>query len=288
MKNILLKRASFFILTFLTTVFGFIWGAPFLNIFYHLISPYLFWFLLSSLSALLWFFEYPFLSGIFMSLSFLVVFQFELQKKSSLWISCFLSLIFSFTIAVLFFWLWTLKLGPSWYEQLLNTFQQFTSHSLLENLSSKVEPKTLLFQIPSIGICALCVALFLSLILEKKLLTWIQYKPVPPLRNQKHKLLEFRNPNFIIWIFIFSTAGSFLKTKIEWFQIISINVLNVTLMFYFFQGLCIVKKCFIVYKIKPLYRFILYILIALQLFLSVSFLGILDFWFDFRKKTRRS
>ena len=61
------------------------------------------------------------------------------------------------------------------------------------------------------------------------------------------------------------------------------NLLSVSLAAYFFQGLAVFSKGLDYLRIFGIWRLLAYFLIFFQMFIFISGLGILDFWFDFRE-----
>jgi uncharacterized protein YybS (DUF2232 family) len=70
---------------------------------------------------------------------------------------------------------------------------------------------------------------------------------------------------------------------------ISLNVFNVCSVIYFFQGLAVLGKYFEIFKVGFFWRFMWVLLLAVQLPILMSLLGLVDYWADFRKMfTKRS
>ncbi len=101
-------------------------------------------------------------------------------------------------------------------------------------------------------------------------------------------LREWRSPDPLIWCFIFS--GFFLFLPVHWgLKTLALNILLMSALFYFFQGLAIVAYFFHHKKVPILLRSVGYVLIALEQFatLFVVGLGLFDLWGDFRRLNKR-
>lgn len=97
-------------------------------------------------------------------------------------------------------------------------------------------------------------------------------------------LREWKSPEPLVWLFIFSGFLSFLSSA--WgIRTVALNLFLVSGVVYFFQGLAIVAYYFHHKKVPFFLRSLGYILIAVeQLFvLLVVGLGLFDLWVDFRR-----
>ncbi len=101
---------------------------------------------------------------------------------------------------------------------------------------------------------------------------------------QKVELIKFKNPFFIVWIFIVSGFFIlFFKKSILWY--IFLNLFVITSFLFLIQGLCIVEYWFKKYNISTLMRvfFILALFVFQFIFIFIAVLGLFDVWFDYRK-----
>ena len=101
------------------------------------------------------------------------------------------------------------------------------------------------------------------------------------------RLLEFRVPDFLIWIAMFSFLLSFISVKPAWISTVSTNVFSVTMGFYFFQGLAVLEAAFLAFKVGNVTRFLTYLLVVGQLLFLLSVVGVIDYWVDFRRRIKR-
>jgi uncharacterized protein YybS (DUF2232 family) len=121
-------------------------------------------------------------------------------------------------------------------------------------------------------------------------LVFISYR-FPEYRNfffSLSDLREWRSPEPLIWCFILS--GFFLFLPVHWgLKALALNILLMSALFYFFQGLAIVAYFFHHKKVPMLLRSVGYVLIAVEQFVTlfVVGLGLFDLWGDFRRLNKR-
>jgi hypothetical protein len=101
------------------------------------------------------------------------------------------------------------------------------------------------------------------------------------------KLLNFRLPDYFIWVAMISFLFSFLTLLPDVVRVVAINVLVVILTAYLFQGLAVMEYWFMYLRLGALPKALIYLLIVGQLFFLLSFVGLIDFWADFRFRIRR-
>ena len=96
------------------------------------------------------------------------------------------------------------------------------------------------------------------------------------------ELSTFRNPDLLVWFVI--VPGFALLINNSDVTTAALNVLVVTLSFYFVQGMAVALHLFDRFTIPRFMRVIFYILLALQPYLAVALaaLGIFDLWGNFR------
>ena len=152
------------------------------------------------------------------------------------------------------------------------------------NPNVKIEPEFLLQQIPSAIVIVLIVALGLGLIFEKKVFSWLNI-PREKVASQL-KLLEYRVPDFMIWI----AMSAFLLTMVSFggkaIAILALNVVNVAVVLYFFQGVAVLEVFLNSIKAGALTRILTYVILVGQLFLLLSLIGLIDYWVDFRRRLK--
>jgi hypothetical protein len=96
------------------------------------------------------------------------------------------------------------------------------------------------------------------------------------------ELSTFRNPDHLVWFVI--VPGFALLVENSGVSTAALNILAVTLSFYFVQGLAVALHLFDRFVIPRYIRIIFYFLLAFQPYLSVAMaaLGIFDLWGNFR------
>ncbi len=153
------------------------------------------------------------------------------------------------------------------------------------NPGTKVEVEALLAQVPSgIGI-VLMLLLAAALAWEARMLSIFGLSHRSS--GIERRLREFRVPDAAVWLVILAIPGAFLQHGVEWLKVCSMNLLNVLVVVYFFQGMAVVSSAFIVFRISPLWRGIWIALILVQLFIVVSLVGLVDYWLDLRERLAR-
>lgn len=144
--------------------------------------------------------------------------------------------------------------------------------------------KSALFtQTPSILLMSLMAALFLAVLFEKRVVGLFQAKIKAP----TYRLVFFKVHDVVIWAFIFSLLGSFTVYDNELLKAVSINTLYVCLMLLFFQGLAVTAHFFQVTRLGTPWRIFWYLLLIVYLTLSLSILGLMDYWLNFRLRVSR-
>ncbi len=133
--------------------------------------------------------------------------------------------------------------------------------------------ESLIWYLPSMFTITLMIVIFVSLTAVNRL---------PLSRNQNIAVRMFRLPDWMVWVFIASLGGTFVQTTLAWLPLVSMNVLAVTLAGYFFQGLAVFTHFLDRLRIFGFWRMLAYFLVFFQMFIFISGLGILDYWFDFR------
>ncbi len=178
------------------------------------------------------------------------------------------------------FYVWTAVAGRGWLSQLLSGVDVFLSRAKELNLGMVAELKAqdIVSQIPSAVLIFIILSLGLALIFEPKVSRWVGVK-----MGTREKLTDFSAPDFVIWLFIGSLLGAFGQLGVKSLELVSVNVLNVTVVIYFFQGLAVLGKYFEAFKISSIWRLLWVMILVVQLPILMSLLGLVDYWADFRK-----
>lgn len=154
------------------------------------------------------------------------------------------------------------------------------------NQGIQLNVDTVIQQLPSGILIVLMGSLAIALMWERRLLRWFQ-QPQQAGGWTTERLSAFRVPDLTVWLVMVAILGAFLQHGNRWLETVSINAINVFVVIYFFQGLAVVSEAFQAFKVSPFWQGIWYVIIVLQLFLLVSFLGFIDYWLDFRERLSR-
>lgn len=150
-------------------------------------------------------------------------------------------------------------------------------------LAKNIPMGELFNQIPSLGLTYLAVTMAVTLLLEKSF-----FRMSDEAAPKKELLSSFRLPDSFIWAFILSLLLSFGKFDNPELQSVGVNVLNVTVLAYYFQGLAVVARYFQVFQVGRFWRVFWYILFTVQLFVFTSIIGVVDYWADFRSRFNKT
>jgi hypothetical protein len=183
-----------------------------------------------------------------------------------------------------------LRLG----EELRRLLDPFIAQ-LTQNTTSTVSSEAILQQLPSAIVIMLSLALAVALIGERKAQNRSRAEALEGSNKggdsaealKAEGLAAFRLPDLTVWLVTVAIAGAFLKHGIPVLETVSLNLLNLLFVLYFFQGLAVISHAFRVFKIGPVWQAIWYVLLVLQLFLMVSVLGFADYWLEFRERLSR-
>lgn len=99
------------------------------------------------------------------------------------------------------------------------------------------------------------------------------------------KFLDFKIGDSFIWTVIICLAGILVFKKYN--NVLFLFFLNISVIlfiFYFIQGLAVIKFWFIKLRLHPFFQLLFFIIFfVMGLILFISIIGILDTWFEFRK-----
>lgn len=140
-------------------------------------------------------------------------------------------------------------------------------------------------QIPSAIVIGLLLSLAIALIAEKRVVIVAKLKGFHG--GNRKALQAFSLPDAFVWLVVVAIAGAFLKHGKPSVELAAVNLLNVLVVLYFFQGLAVISQAFRTFKVSGVWQAIWYVLLVLQLFLMVSLIGFADYWLDFRTRLNR-
>lgn len=175
---------------------------------------------------------------------------------------------------------WLNHLGINLKDRVLEQVQLVIQQSHTMNPMIQLDADTLMSQTPSYLVCLMAFSLGLSLILEKSFLRLFRIESYSLDLN----LMDFKLPDFMIWIAMFSFLFAFTKFGNKTITVLSLNLVNIMVVFYFFQGLAVIESFFTALKLGIFIRFLTYVVFMIQLLLLVAAIGFIDYWVEFRKK----
>ena len=172
------------------------------------------------------------------------------------------------------FAMWVVRVGPGWRQVLLQGITDLERPILDRFPSLSVNTADFVTVAPSVILGLWMTALCGSVWFER---VWRQKNA------EANPLNGFRLPDFVVWVFIASVLGRYGDFGSMWLSSVSYNVMNGCLILFFFQGIAVALKFFEVIRAPwPLQVFSAVFLLYGSV--MISFLGLLDFWFDFRTR----
>ena len=194
--------------------------------------------------------------------------------------SAFFTLAINALLAAGAFAFWLSTAGSNWHATLVQ-FVSELQKPVAEKLPNLViNPVELLAVAPSVILGLWMSSLCLAVWLERRLLHKVPgYTP----RFKPNPLRGFRLPDAVIWLFIVSVLGRFGDFGMPMLSMVSYNVMNVCLILFFFQGLAVGLKFFEMLRMPWVWQ-VLMVGVLVYLSLMVSFLGLMDYWLDFRSR----
>ena len=191
-----------------------------------------------------------------------------------------LSVIVSSLAAASGIFLWAAFAKEDLYQLLLSWIGFFLKRAAETKIPvfEGLKPQALIYQLPSALVIFLILSLALALILERPISRW-----TGQVVERKAKLADYKNPDFFIWILILSVLGTFLHAGTKPLQVLSLNVLNVSILAYFFQGLGVLGTYFEAFQIGLIWRLLWIIILVIQLPIVLSVVGVADYWLEFRQ-----
>ena len=154
------------------------------------------------------------------------------------------------------------------------------------NPKLEVESVEILQQVPSVLIILLVFAFALSLVFESRFSFFMDGSSSKRQGDFQKILNQFKVPDVLVWALLVSFLLSFKNFDIKWVEVSALNILNVLVAIFFWQGLAIIASLFAMRGTGPFWRFLAYFFLVTQFFLGLALLGLVDFWLDFRDKLR--
>lgn len=269
----------------LTAVSG-VFGAPFLRVMRHIFGPARFYlvgfFVVASLIAVKAFSSAILVGTIWMTLGIYT----ELEiRKLSWWLSGMISVLSGMSLSALGLSLMAAYQKTTLLPMLMKSTDEFILQLRTINPKIQFESQLLVQQIPSLIAIFLVIVLAVGLIFERGAYRWM--KITPRLSSSRLKLLDYRLPDFFLWI----TMSAFLLAMVsgDWkvVSVTAMNVANTSVILYFLQGLAVIETLLISMKAGVFTRVLTYFLVLGQLLIFVSAIGFFDYWLDFRSRIQK-
>ena len=109
-----------------------------------------------------------------------------------------------------------------------------------------------------------------------------------PFTVTHQKLSKFQVPSWGIWVFVISLFLTFVKIGLpKEFYTLGVNLFNISIGIFFLQGFYVVQHWLQKYRIRTYYKILIWILIVFYFFITISLLGLFDYWVDFRKSKQK-
>lgn len=285
-KNSPRKLLAIFSISVLLSLLTVVLGAPLMRVLRMSYGAFIYWLLGILVTTTFWFIDAPalalFVGSIWMTLGVYM----ELERKGLRWTA-------SAPMGVLAGCLFFVGAGLINLER-VGVHNLAGAKTLVEHfINDKIVAMNpalqldagLLFQlIPSAVVTILVVALGVGLMFERRVFSWLNL-PREKVASQL-KLLEFRLPDFVIWIAMTAFLLTMENFNVKALEILGMNIVNVVTVLYFFQGLAILEVGLRSFKAGALLRAVTYLILVGQLFPAVAAIGLIDYWVDFRKRLR--
>ncbi|MGE5085603.1 MAG: DUF2232 domain-containing protein [Bacillota bacterium] len=270
------------LLSMLTVVFG----APLLRVLRKAYGPWAFWLLGLLVTGAAWLLNAQplalFMGSVWMTLG---AYNEMEQKGLGWWLSGILSVLLGTGAAGASIYGAFKVNGINTYAEVQKLVEQFTAQVQQMNPAVKLDASVIMQQVPSAIAIVLILALGVGLIFERRVFSWLNL-PREKIASQL-KLLEYRVPDFFIWV----AMTAFLLTMVSFggkaIGILAVNIVNVALVLYFFQGLAVLEVLLSSMRAGTFTRILMYIILVGQLVLILSIVGLIDYWLDFRTRIRR-
>lgn len=142
----------------------------------------------------------------------------------------------------------------------------------MKSVSPTLSLEKVIFYMPAGVIVMLMLVLFVALTFDSSL------------HKKRHRLewRVFSLPSPLIWILIASLAGSFFAKGS--LSVLFANILAVSMAAYFFQGVAVMQFMLRHFAVASFWRVLLYVVFFTQLFPLICFLGVSDYWVDYRQR----
>ena len=269
------------------TALTYVLGAPALKILRRRLGRAGYWALMTALASALYALGGGLLGVAFFSLAVLMgVFEEFEEMGLSFAVSAFFTLLINALLSGGAFALWVYTVGPRWSRSVSDFLAESLKPVFEINPHLQLNLQDLMGQLPSVALIMWMISIYVAVLLEGRMLTGKESSP-PAWPAMRPQLAALRLPDVCVWLFIVGLLGAFGEFEVKGVQSLSINVLNVCIVLFFFQGIAVVGKFFEGLRMGAIWQTVFMTLIVMQLFLVVSVLGLLDFWLGFRARIEK-
>ena len=141
--------------------------------------------------------------------------------------------------------------------------------------------ESLVYQVPSAFVIFLLASLAAALVWDSRLGKALG---MSFWESTSRNLLSFKVPDVLVWITLVAIAGAFGQHKFVMLENVCVNLVNVLILVYFFQGLAVTKHFFTIYRVSRIWQSVGFFFMLLQLFPLASLLGFSDYWVNYRAR----
>ncbi len=267
------------------TALTYILGAVGLKVLRQRLGRLGYWGLATAISTSLFALNAKPLAIAFFSLAVLMGVFSELEELHlSFTLSAFFTLLLNALIGAGAIALWVSRIGPKWTSMVQGTMESLLEPLAKINANIQINYSDLMVQLPSIVLILWMGAIYVAVLLEGRLTSMEPGKVEPAHPSMRLQLTQLRMPDPVVWLFILSLLGAFGGFEVRGLAAVSANVMNVSVVLFFFQGIAVVARAFERLRMGSFWQFIFMVLIVVHLFLFVSLVGLMDYWLDFRAR----
>ncbi len=101
--------------------------------------------------------------------------------------------------------------------------------------------------------------------------------------STSRNLRSFKVPDILVWITLFAVAGAHGQHRFVLLENVCLNLVDVLVLVYLFQGLAVAKHLLTVYRVSRTWQTIGFFFLLLQ-FMLTSLLGFTDYWVNYRAR----
>lgn len=267
-------------------------GAPFLRALSAKAKPILFWGVGATIVAVLFLVQLT-LGAVYVGAVWTTLgFYSELEKRGVSWKKTSLIALLSGALFGVLSYMFAVKgllkldLAEQLTAPILQTLKQI-------NPDEQISIEQLIQYMPGALIATLLCSLAVGFIFESKIFQLFQFQREKTISGLKW--LEFRLPDQFIWLSMFGFLFSLLKMDTlvsslvaEKIKIVAINISIFSVVAFFLQGIAVFEYVTRFYRVGTFNKSLTYVLIFVWLAPAIGFLGLIDFWADFRKMVRKS